>query len=68
MTNFEKTLRDALSGHTEEEIKEYFETQFLKPLNTEMDNDASKIPAEYLRQKRQQTNHVKNIFLTLRRK
>lgn len=52
----------------ESEIQDFFEKQFLSPLNIEMDNTSSNVPAECIRQKRQQTNHIRNILLTLRRK
>jgi len=68
MTNFENSLRDALRDATDEQIDEYFEQRFLKPLSAELDNTTSEVPADTIRQKRQQTNHIKNIFLQLKKK
>lgn len=65
MTNFEIALREFLKSCPEREITEYFRVTFLDPLTNSLDTDPT-IPAEVIRQKRQQTNHVKNILLGLR--
>lgn len=66
-TRFEVALKTALLEVPEQEVKDFFEQKFLTPLNVALDGD-DKVPAETIRHKRQQTNHIKNCLLTLRGK
>ena len=67
MTNFENSLRDALRDCTDEQLSEFFDEKFLKPLTAELDNTTSEVPADTIRHKRQQTNNIKNIFLKIKK-
>lgn len=67
MPSFEIALKELLKEFSEDHIRDYFDT-ILTPINRELDNEASNVSAKTLRVKRQQTNHIRNIFLTLRNK
>ncbi len=65
LTKIEEALKMAMLECSEDELRQFFDTKFLTPLNTLL--DGTEVPAETIRHKRQQTNHIKNFFLTIRK-
>lgn len=66
MSAFSDLLKEAFQ-QPEEDIDAFFEEQFMKPLNSQLDGNPT-VPAETIRQKRQQTNTIKNNLLTFAKK
>lgn len=65
MTTFEALVKEAFSC-PQREIDDFFELHFLKQLTNQL--DGTDIPAEEIRHKRQQTNHIKNFLVNLSKK
>jgi len=64
MDEFSILLKDAVQLVGPKKVEDFFEKNFLFPLNVELENN-EKIPAESVRQKRIQTQKIKTFLLTL---
>lgn len=62
-TNFSELLKEAFK-QPEKDIVTFFDYHFLQPLNIELDSN-EKVPAETIRQKRQQTNKIRMLLTQL---
>ena len=65
--NVTNLFKAVLSECTEAELKEWFYTNFHKPLDTQFMGDMTK-PAEEIRHKRKQTQTIENFLLLLKQK
>lgn len=66
VTQFEELIREAFQSPIHE-IDDFFEREFLLPLQNALDQD-DKIPAEIIRQQRKQTKKLKQMLLTFAKK
>lgn len=67
MNQFSELLKEAVQQCSPQDVEQFFEEHFLRPLNTALETD-EKTPAETIRAKRQQTQKIKNFLLTLGKK
>lgn len=63
----EAAFKEFFGQVSDAEFTTFFEEKFLVPLNSTLDGD-EKVPAETIRHQRQQTNKIRNILLTNRKK
>lgn len=61
---FSSLLKEAVQLAGPEAVEAFFETNFLVPLDIELETNEN-IPAESVRQKRKQTQKIKTFLLTL---
>lgn len=66
MSNFSDMLKEAFK-QPQKDIDAFFEEHYMVPLNSQLDGNPT-VPAETIRNKRQQTNTIKNHLLTFAKK
>lgn len=67
MNQFQIDFPQFLKGYSEKDIREFFLSSFIEPLVQQLLGDP-KIPAEEIRQKLKQTQHIEQTLINLSKK
>jgi hypothetical protein len=67
MIPFQNDLVAIIKAYPENDVKAFFDFHFIEPLQFQLLGD-SKISAEEIRQKMQQTQHIQQILINLSKK